>query len=249
MKTKESKLLNKLDKKVLKPTQLLLGSPRAIPEEVKHITTLYKRYGVSNTTINYLDSKKNEIANEVQNTKKKSAKHLAKNTLVDDFTSFRVVNFKSLHEVCVEHNLYMYGFHKYFKPIPEHVFESLTSFEAALRHNNDKYQNVKLITNTDYWIGDLAKYHFTISEASLERLFWVAAPLNHFKYGSYTDKVGQTLININEPRYKKKINPDKESSNEAPIVFVPIKLANQIYCIIVDSWDEEVNDERIRKMI
>ena len=249
MKTKETKLHNRLDKKTLKPTQLLLGAPRSIPEEVEHITTLYKRYGVDNSTINYLDSKKEEIKSESNSNKKKSAKNLAKNTLVGDFISFRVVNFKSLHDVCAEHGLYMYGFHEYFNPIPEHVFESLTSFEAALRHNNDKYQNVQLITSSNYWICDLEAYGHTISDAILERLFWVAAPLNHFKHGSYTDKVGQTLTVISNPKYKKKINPEKDVSNEAPIVFVPIKLANQIYCIIVDSWDEEVNDSRIRKMI
>lgn len=248
-----------LDNKALKTENILLlgEGPATLPTEALELEAIYDKFGIKNTTKTFIKGKRRERDDEVNEFNKQTGKNVFLKLLIEGFAGYKVIEYKTLHEICVDYGLYINALSSYEKPIPNEVLPSLTSFFDRLAENVELFdKRAKFQKNTDCTLDFNSfdkKLHpgkrYSEKVLGSETMFKIAAPKAHFKVDSFNSVVGQELTTINKPKFKNdiKFNTPKFETRD-PIIFLPFQLMKNVYCLIVDAWDKEGDDLRIRQM-
>ena len=223
---------------------------KKVSKEVKDYNQKLKDYGIQNKTRKTIEKKEQEI----KNNKLKQGEKQALNILIKEFAPTSIVTYKTLDKICEDYNLVISSISNYDKAIPDENIEDIDAFFTRLKKVDHELlkqvkakQNHKFTFDNKGWREFISVWNPVISS---NEMFKIAAPKNHFKFNENEEKIGNEIAYLNSPKFnwKPKLNTIKSLQLD-PIVFLPIKFLNQIFCIIVTAWDKEADDSRILSKI
>lgn len=233
--------------------QKLINAPLAIEskkidEEVQQYKDKLKDYGINNSTRKKID----EGFKNQEEIKKEIGEKSALNILIEAFAPFSIVTYKTLDEVCNDHKLVISSIGNYDKAIPDENIEDIDSFFTKLKTvEHSTLNKIRVIKNNYFSFSEggysegclVNKYNLIGSD----EMFKIAAPKNHFVIPKNHIKIGNEYSSINEskPKFSYEFKFNRPNFELDPIVFVPIKFMNKVFCVIVTAWDKVADDSRI----
>ena len=244
--------LQEVKQKELKSKKLLSNSKK-IDSEVYSYKEKLSKYGIKNKTAKSIDNVINKINEEKENVGKKEAI----NILINTFSPFSIVEYKTLNEVCNDHKLSISSISNYDKAIPDENVEDMDSFIEKLKGmDNSVLSKVKASVNYRFTFDKTRNYFYFKRNTDwnyydrpieTEEMFKIAAPKSHFDIPKNHTKIGNEYhsLGIDKPKFKYEFKLSKPTFELDPIVFIPISFLNKIYCVIVTAWDKEADDSRI----
>lgn len=234
----------------LKDEPLLL-TEKTIDPEVQEYKNKLASYGIKNKTVKKIeDSFKKEAE-----TKKEIAKQSATNELIRAFAPFKLIEYKTLDEVCKEHGLVIASLAHYDKAIPdENVLELDNFMEALSQMREDITSNIYVRKNTYFTFSasrdcnvHLLNKKYPELSATSDRMFKIAAPKKHFNIPKGHIKIGNeySRADYKKPGFKYTPEFNLPSFEIDPIIFMPISFGSKLFCVIVTAWDKVADDSRI----
>lgn len=239
------------DKKLNSTLKLTTGEKiKEVKKEVKDYKQKLQDYGIKNKTRKTIENKEQEIRNQ----KIKQGEKQALNILIKEFAPTSIVTYKTLNQICEDYKLVISSISNYNKAIPDENIEDIDAFFTRLKKIDQKLlkqlkakQNFKFTFDDEGWKEFISEWNPIISS---DEMFKIAAPKTHFKFDENYEKIGNEIAYLNSPKlkWKPKLNTIKSVQLD-PIVFLPIKFLNKVFCIIITAWDKEADDSRILSKI
>tara|TARA_R110000822_G_scaffold73853_7_gene177592 strand:+ start:150 stop:884 length:735 start_codon:yes stop_codon:yes gene_type:complete len=242
-------IVEDLYKKVLEPKLVALPPKQEIPEEISNLKENYfDKFGIHNDTSAYINTKLNNIKSSRTEAKKEFANNEVLKNITDAFKMYKIVDYKQMDSIAKDHNLYMTGLFQYKKAIPELNLEELNDFTSFLKDiDPNVLKSLYVIRNGDFifnWSNTCS-----IEQRDLSNLFFIMAPKSHLKVSKECKIIGREISHLGEmPKFKYEFKVNRPEPVD-PIIFVPFKILDTIYCVIVTAWDKVADDLRIRQMI
>lgn len=232
--------------KEIKVDTLLLVNGEKIKKVEKFKEDLLDKFGIKNQTSEYLEEKLKE-------NKTNCAINLIKDNLIKTFGIYKVVEYKDMDQICKEYNLYMTSLSNYSKVIPEENLIELNDFTDNLK-NFDKNTLDKLYTYKkgsflfDFEMNRL--HNKPISKADFSDMFYIMCPKSHIKKSKNNFSIGREINNlrVDKPKFTYKFELNLPEPKD-PIIFLPFKILDSVFCVIVTAWDKVADDLRIRQMV
>ena len=244
-------VLKKIEEASKENIKLLQGKYKELPEEVQKIYQSKKEYGIKDSTVNLISDVKEKIQSENGEFKKAAAKNAMIETMQKMFASFKIIPYSVLIDICSDYALYIAPINKYIKTIPNEIIPSLDLFVETCAKNKEDL-NISFVFSKNYHPSfSQGHYSENILTMSKEYFFRIAAPINHFDKKSYNDIIGRDLMSLDKPKLDLsllKLKPDMPVMKD-PIIFVPFLVKDKVMAIIVDAWDKEGDDSRIRMLL
>lgn len=233
------------------PKVLALPEKTKVPQEIKDIKNKYfDKYGINNTTAQFINKKKAEIKSKNTEDQKVFVENEILKNITSSFGIYTVVTYKSMDEIAKQYNLYMSGLFRYLKPIPENNLEELDGFTEYFK-TIDADVLLKLGTwlNRDF-IFDPRKGNNSVDTLPFDQMFYIMAPKSHLDVSDDDLVIGREISKSEQSKptfsYEFKVNTPEPKD---PIIFFPFQILNTIYCVVITAWDEVADDLRIRKLI
>ena len=242
-----------ISKGVIKPETLLLGESgpeiKTVGEEVEVIKSKLDDFGINNKTSKYIKEKKKEY----QKVNEQLGSDTLRNQILDVFIKmmypFKIVSYKTIHEVALDHNLVISSLSFYNEAIDDENLEELQIFKDLLCENHEDISSKIKFPNGNSFTFDVDNVK-KLKHVDFSNYFNIVAPKSHFDFGDTNIKrIGQEIKS-----YEKKPGFSYEfkyyvPEPKDPVIIAPFRFLGELYCFIVTAWDEVADDTRIRQLI
>lgn len=242
-------IVKDLLKKEIAPKTLLLQEKKTLPEEVKEIKRKkLDKFGIRNETVEHIEEKKKLFEEFNTKNKKEVAKNELTKALLSAFGSFKIVKYKDMDAIAKQYNLFMTGLSKYRKAIPEENLDELDIFTQLLAEKSKTLENLRFNIDNENFIFD-NNYSFSLESLEFSRAFYIMAPKSHLRKEKTDQFIGRELNHVGTiPAFNYEFTVNRSEPKD-PIIFLPFKAFDEIFCVVITAWDKVADDLRIRQLI
>lgn len=244
-----TKILEQLVEKEIAPKVLMIETKKEISAEVTDIKeNLLDKFGIQNETAQFIEEKKKMFKSLNAKTEEEVAQNALISALLRTFGSYKIVEYKAMHEIAEDHNLFMTGLNLYKKAIPEENLQDLAIFSDYLASKVREIGRLKFIESNRQFIFESGTTT-DIYKLELSQAFYIMAPKSHLMRPKNTGFIGRELGPVPaKPAFKYEFKIHRPEPVD-PIIFLPIKAFNKIFCVVITAWDKVADDLRIRQLI
>ena len=241
--------LNELRQKTIaRKDVLLLETPKEeFSKEAKVEMAKHEKLGINTSTTSFLKEKKNDFDKKESSKRTEVAKNEMLKWFMANMSPFKIISYKKFYQICVDHHLFIHRLSAYRNIIPDHALDSMESFLEKLSINIDSLEQLNVFGNNKHFTFD-TNFQKSILAIDTKNIFKIAGPLHHFDKETFNLKVGQELGNVVKPAITGNIDLRSIPKPIDPLIFVPFKNAGEVFCLYVDGWDKEADDERLRQL-
>ena len=219
-----------------------------IPEEVNKLASKFEDFGIGNSTATLIKEAKQKRSDKAEERQRTIVKDSGLQLLIEMFFPFKIISFKTIHEVAGDYNLIYSSLSYYNKPIAFENLEDLQIFKDLMVENKEKLSGISFPKGSSFSFdnsknGDVYDIDFT-------NYFNIVAPKSHFDFkGDNTLQIGREIKRFEKaPGFKFKFKVSIPEPKD-PIIVAPFDFLGKAYGFVVTAWDEVADDRRIRQMI
>lgn len=242
-----SEIVNKLKEQKVNTLLLEQGIAKEeapISKDIKTYKQKLEDFGINNATHSKIKERIAIIDQNNREVKKQVAKVLSLQALTGAFFPYAVIEYKTLHQVCQDYNLFISSLSFYNKAIEETNIDELQTFKDKLADSVDSFKGILFPRSRQFSFEEDRATQLT--HVDFSNTFNIAAPKSHFDFrGEPTLQIGREIKPFElgpKLNYKFKVNMPEPKD---PIIFMPFFLLEKLYCVIVTAWDKEADDKRI----
>jgi hypothetical protein len=241
-------IIEELKSKSAKPEVLLLANHKDTKQVKALLEERYDKFGIRNTTVNYLKEQVSKANTDKLEEKKKVAQNEMVKLLINTFGVYKVIEYKELDAVAKRHNLHISALSNYNKAIPDENIEELDGFTEYLKTLNESFlKEIRICKNNDFSFENSNRNQ--IHNMGFDEMFYIMAPKSHLNIDSNSVVIGREISNVkNKPAFSYEFKVNKPEPID-PIIYMVVKMFEKTFAVVITAWDKVADDTAIRQMI